>query len=56
MSITGTLSQGKAKKFADHLHLSSNKARRTQLREMAHQAKLFALAEEVYGREAGGDG
>ncbi|WAQ89013.1 hypothetical protein PtA15_10A436 [Puccinia triticina] len=56
MSIMGTLAQGKAKKVADHLHLSSNKARRTQLRKTARQAKLFALAEEVYGRKVGGDG
>ncbi|WAQ92879.1 hypothetical protein PtA15_17A361 [Puccinia triticina] len=43
MSITGTLAQGKAKKVADHLHLSSNKARRTQLREMARLVEPSSL-------------
>jgi osomolarity two-component system response regulator SSK1 len=35
MSFTGTLAQKKAKEVADHLHLSSDKARGAQMREKA---------------------
>ncbi|KAA1070357.1 ssk1 response regulator receiver [Puccinia graminis f. sp. tritici] len=35
MSFTGTLAQKKAKEVADHLHLSSDKARGAQIREKA---------------------